>query len=104
MSCYAVIREAGRSWIAGGIDAQPRLGEHAAFMNDLAEAAFVVLAGPLAGSESGRLRALLIVRAAGEDEIEQRLANDPWADRLAITSIEPWTLFVGAAETAARTA
>jgi uncharacterized protein YciI len=103
MSCYAVIREAGPSWIAGGLDAQPRLREHAAFMNDLAEAGFVVLAGPLAGSESGRLRALLIVHADGEDEIEHRLANDPWADRLEITTVEPWKLFVGA-ETAARTA
>jgi hypothetical protein len=49
------------------------------------------------------LRALPIVRADGEDEIEHRLANDPWADRLEITSIEPWKLVVGATETTART-
>lgn len=103
MNCYAVSREAGPSWIAGGIDAQPGLRDHAAFMNELAEAGFVVFAGPLAGSENGRLRALLIVRADGEDEIEHRLASDPWADRLEIARIELWKLFVGAAEIAART-
>jgi uncharacterized protein YciI len=98
MSHYAVIREAGPGWIDGGIVAQPGMADHAAFMNALADKGFVVFAGPLAGTEDGRLRALLIVDADGEDEIRRRLADDPWTrtDRLAITSIARWNLIVGA--------
>jgi SAM-dependent methyltransferase len=60
-------------------------------MNDLAAEGFVLFAGPLAGTENARLRALLIVNADDDDEIGRRLANDPWVrtDRLVITSIEP---------------
>jgi uncharacterized protein YciI len=98
MSHFAVIREAGPGWTDGGIAGQPAVDDHAGFMNALADEGFVLLAGPLAGTESGRLRALLIVDAQTEDEIRRRLADDPWAhtDRLVITNIEPWTLIVGA--------
>ena len=98
MSHYAVIREAGPGWIDGGIAAQPDVAAHAAFMNDLADEGLVVLAGPLAGTENGRLRALLIMEANTEGEIRERLADDPWVhtDRLALTRIEPWQLMVGA--------
>jgi len=97
MSYFAVIREAGPGWTEGGIAAQPGVADHAAFMNDLAEEGFVLFAGPLAGTDNGRLRALLIVKADHDDEIRRRLADDPWVrtDRLAITSIEPWNLIVG---------
>jgi uncharacterized protein YciI len=98
MSCHVVIREAGPGWTDGGIAAQPNVADHAAFMNGLADQGFVLFAGPLAGTESGRLRALLIVNADHGDEIRHRLAEDPWVhtDRLVITSIEPWNLLVGA--------
>jgi uncharacterized protein YciI len=67
-------------------------------MNALAEEGFLLFGGPLAGSEEGRLRALLIVSAASDDEIRRRLADDPWtrADRLVIAGIEPWKVFTGA--------
>jgi uncharacterized protein YciI len=105
MSYYAVIREAGPGWTEGGIAAQPDMPDHAAFMNDLADEGFVVFAGPLAGSENVRLRALLIVNAEHDDEIRHRLADDPWVrtDRLVITSIEPWNVIVGAERLAALT-
>jgi uncharacterized protein YciI len=98
MSHYAVIREAGPGWTNGGIADQPDVAGHAAFMNGLADEGFVLFAGPLAGSEKARLRALLIVDTDSEDEIRHRLAADPWVrtDRLVITSIEPWSLLVGA--------
>jgi uncharacterized protein YciI len=98
MSYYAVIREAGPAWTDGkGITEQPGVSDHAAFMNALADQGFVVVAGPLAGSEHGRLRVLLIVNADSEGEIHRRLADDPWtpAQQLQITSIEPWNIFVG---------
>ena len=57
MSAYAVIREAGPGWTDGGIADQPAVADHAAFMNDLADQGFLLFAGPLAGSEGGRVRA-----------------------------------------------
>jgi uncharacterized protein YciI len=97
MSYYAVTRVAGPAWTDGGIAAQAGVDDHATFMNGLAGEGFVLFAGPLAGTESGRLRALVIVNADNEHEIRRRLANDPWArsQHLKITSIEPWNIFVG---------
>ena len=98
MSAYAVVREAGPGWTDGGIADQPAVADHAAFMNDLADQGFLLFAGPLAGSEGARVRALLIVEADSEDEIRNRLAGDPWvhSDRLVFKSIEVWNLVVGA--------
>jgi uncharacterized protein YciI len=99
MSYFAVIREAGPVWTdRKGITEQPGVNEHAAFMNALADKGLVLFAGPLAGTEHGRLRALLIMDAEGEAEIDRRLADDPWTStgQLQITSIEPWNVFVGA--------
>jgi uncharacterized protein YciI len=103
MSYYAVIREAGPSWTDGGIAEQPDVADHAAFMHDLAGEGFVLFAGPLAGTENGLLRVLLILKADDDDEIRNRLADDPWArtDRLVITRIERWNLVVGAQRLAA---
>lgn len=104
MSYYAVIREAGPAWMEGkGAFDQPGVNDHAMLMNALADQGFVLFAGPLAGSEQGRIRALVIVNADNEAEIHRRLADDPWtlAQRLTIVSIEQWNLFVGAERLAA---
>src|SRR5437773_12488778 len=100
MSYFAVVREAGRTWKSGGIFEQPAASEHAAFMNALAEQGFVLFGGPLAGSENGRVRVLLIVAAESEAEIHRRLADDPWApsEQLRTVSIEPWKILVGAVD------
>jgi uncharacterized protein YciI len=67
-------------------------------MNALADQGFVLFRGPLAGSEHGRIRVLLIIDAASETEIRSCLGDDPWAltQRLVIVSVEPWNIFVGA--------
>ncbi len=98
MSYFAVSREAGPGWEAGGIYEQPAVDKHAAFMDALADAGFVLFGGPLAGSEAGRVRVLLIVDAESEAEIDRRLTDDPWAstEQLRTVSIEPWRLLVGA--------
>ena len=103
MTAYAVIREAGPGWTAGGIADQPAVTDHAAFMNDLADEGLLLFAGPVAGSEGGRVRALLIVHADSEDEIRNRLADDPWvhSKRLVFKSVEPWNVIVGARRLAA---
>ena len=100
MSYFAVNREAGPAWIDGqGAFEQPGMNDHTAFMNALADEGLVLFAGPLAGSERGRIRVLLIGDAASEDEIGRRLADDPWerAKRITTVSVEPWDLIVGAA-------
>jgi uncharacterized protein YciI len=98
MSYFAVIREAGPAWSEGGIADQPAISDHAAFMNGLAIGGMVLFAGSLADTEQGRVRVLLIISADTEGEIQRRLADDPWtiSERLKITSIEPWNVFVGA--------
>jgi uncharacterized protein YciI len=98
VSLFAVIREAGPAWQAGGIFQQPSVPEHAAFMNTLAGHRFVLFGGPLAGTEQGHVRVLLIVDADSEAAIHRRLADDPWAatGQLRTVSIEPWKILVGA--------
>ena len=99
MSLFAVNREAGPGWTEGkGAFYQPGVDDHAAFMNGLAEEGLILAAGPLAGTESGRIRVLLIADASSEAEIVQWLAGDPWelTKRITTTRIEPWTLFVDA--------
>jgi uncharacterized protein YciI len=85
-------------WADAGIAEQPATADHAAFMTGLADQRFVLFAGPLAGTEHSRPRVLLIFSAEAEREIHRSLATDPWTidDRLRITSIEPWSVFVGA--------
>jgi uncharacterized protein YciI len=97
VSLFAVIREAGPAWTRGGITEQPAANDHAGFMNALAEEEFILFGGPLAGSEHGRVRVLLIVNAEDEAEIQCRLADDPWVptEQLLTVSIEPWKILVG---------
>jgi uncharacterized protein YciI len=99
MSYFAVIREAGPAWTDGkGIFEQAGVNEHSGFMNGLADEGFVLFGGPLAGSELGRIRVLLIVDAASEADISVRLSDDPWelAKQIVTVSVEPWNIFVGA--------
>ena len=98
MSYFAVTREAGPGWIDGtGAFDQPGVADHAAFMSTFAAEGLVLFAGPLAGSETVRIRILFIADAASEAEIHARLANDPWvtAGRLVTTNVETWTLVLG---------
>jgi uncharacterized protein YciI len=97
MSYYAVIREAGPGWAAGGISEQPAVSEHATFMNALADQGFLLFGGPLGGTEEGRIRVLLIIDARSEDEIHCRLTDDPWVPtkQLLTVSVEPWKILAG---------
>jgi uncharacterized protein YciI len=62
---------------------------HAAFMDELVDAGFIVLGGPLADEH----RVILVIEAASEDEVRATLARDPWSETHLVTdSIEPWTI------------
>jgi uncharacterized protein YciI len=104
MSLFAITREAGPSWTDGtGAFEQPGVDEHAAFMNGLAGEGLLLFAGPLAGSEHGRIRVLLVADAGSEAQVRERLADDPWerARQVVTTTVEPWVLLVGADRLAA---
>lgn len=96
MAYFIVISEQGPAWD----DSRPMRQQedwtgHAAFMDPLVEEGFVVLGGPIGGGS--RHRARLIVRADTEQEVRDRLGEDPWAKRglLVIESIEEWEVLLG---------
>ena len=63
--------------------------EHAAFMDGLVDDGFIVLGGVL-GDE---LRTAHAVEAGSEQEIRERLAQDPWSgSHLMVDSIDGWTI------------
>jgi len=66
--------------------------EHGAFVDALVEEGFIVLGGPLT-DEGG---ALLVVRAASEDEVRAKVAADPWYAHgiLALERIARWEIFI----------
>jgi uncharacterized protein YciI len=98
VSTFAVIRKAGPAWASGGIHDQPAVDEHAVFMKALADQGSLLFAGPLNGTEAGRVHVLLIFQAEDEAEIHRRLGDDPWlhTGQLVTTSVERWTILVGA--------
>jgi uncharacterized protein YciI len=62
---------------------------HASYMDELVDAGFIVLGGPLA--DEGRVAHA--VEAESEDAIRAAFARDPWSEtHLRVDSIEPWTI------------
>jgi uncharacterized protein YciI len=63
--------------------------EHAAFMDGLVDAGFVVLGGPLADEH----RVALAIEAESVDAVNTMLDRDPWTDSHLVTdAVEPWTV------------
>lgn len=90
---YVVTRERDGNWDASRpMRQQDKWDEHAAFMDALADEGFVVFGGPL--GDGGRV--LLVADAGGEDEIQARLAEDPWTPMglLRIATIESWQILL----------
>ena len=62
-------------------------------MNGLVDSGFVVMGGPVGEIEGDR--ALVVVEAASEAEVRDRLAGDPWAGGvLSIQSVRLWTIWM----------
>jgi hypothetical protein len=93
---FAVIREFGAAWDRSrSMREQEGWEEHAAFMDGLADEGFIVAGGPL-GDEA---RAMHVVQALDEQEVERRFAEDPWGeDMLRLATVEPWTILLGSLE------
>ncbi len=90
---YVVRTERGGPWDwSRDLREQNAWDEHAGFMNALVDDGFVRLGGPLDGDR----HALLVVDAASEQGIRERLAEDPWAlnGMLTVKSVERWTILL----------
>lgn len=75
------------------LEAQRDWEAHRSFMNALEQERFVLLGGPLEGTND----VLLIFRATDPEEIRERLATDPWhaQDLLRVERVAPWDLRLG---------
>ncbi len=75
-----------------GLRQQAGFDDHARFMDALVDDGFILLGGPLETERD----TLHIIDAASEQEIRQRLAQDPWSANgmLSIASIERWTILL----------
>ncbi|PYL10277.1 MAG: hypothetical protein DME33_01610 [Verrucomicrobia bacterium] len=79
-----------------GTREQPFWDEHAAFIDELVGKGFIMMGGPLL-DEAGLPRgALLIVNAENENEVREKLKNDPWFQRaiLKLESVTRWEIFI----------
>ncbi|TMB97219.1 MAG: hypothetical protein E6J40_08535 [Chloroflexi bacterium] len=93
MPLYVVRLRRGGPWNwSRDMREQAGWADHARFMDDLVEAGFIVLGGPLEGGRD----TLHIVEAPSEVAIRERFKKDPWAANgmLRPASIERWTVLL----------
>jgi uncharacterized protein YciI len=84
------LRRCGTQWDPSlPLEEQPEWPAHAAYMDELVDAGFIVLGGPLADEH----RVVHVVEAESEEAIRAAFARDPWSEtHLQVDSIEPWTI------------
>jgi uncharacterized protein YciI len=75
-----------------GTREQPFWDEHAKFIDQLVDKGFILMGGPLE-DEGG---ALLILNAQGENEVREKLKNDPRTTHgiLKLESVKRWQIFI----------
>ena len=75
---------------------QPFWDEHAAFIDRLVADGFILMGGPLIDEGGMPQGALLIVNAEDENEVREKLKNDPWFTHgiLKLESIKRWQIFI----------
>lgn len=66
--------------------------EHAAFIDQLVAEGFILMGGPFV-DQGG---AMLIVNAEDENEVREKLRNDPWMEHgvLKLESVKRWQIFI----------
>jgi len=80
--------------LSRGTREQPFWDEHAEFIDRLVAEGSILMGGPLV-DEGG---SLLIFNAEDQDEVREKLKNDPWLERgiLKQDSIKRWQIFIDA--------
>lgn len=78
--------------LSKGTREQSLWDEHAAFIDQLVAEGFIVMGGPFV-DEGG---AMLIVNAEDENEVREKLGNDPWMKHgvLKLASVKRWEIFI----------
>jgi len=92
---FVVISSAGRNRdLSKGTREQPFWDEHAEFIDRLATESFILMGGPLVDDGGS----LLIVNAEDENEVREKMKNDPWLKHgiLKQESIKRWQIFIDA--------
>jgi uncharacterized protein YciI len=83
-----IVSQSGPEWKDAPLEEQSGWTEHAAFMDSLVDAGFIVLGGPLPNR-----RVAHAIEAESEDAIRATWSHDPWHEsHLVLESIEPWTV------------
>jgi uncharacterized protein YciI len=87
---HVVLRRSGPHWDPSlPLEEQSDWPAHAAFMDGLVDAGFIVLGGPLADEH----RVVHVVEAESEEHVRMAFRRDPWSEtHLQIDAIEPWTI------------
>ena len=75
---------------------QPFWNDHVVFIDQLVGEGFILMGGPLVDEAGMPQGALLIVKAEDENEVREKLKNDPWFIRgiLKLESIKRWQIFI----------
>jgi len=90
---FLVISSAGPNRDSSkGTREQPFWDEHAEFIDQLVADGFILMGGPLV-DEGG---SLLIFNAEDENEVKEKMKNDPWFEHgiLTLESIKRWQIFI----------
>ena len=96
-STFVTISSAGpNSDPSKGTREQPFWDEHVAFIDRLVDQGFILMGGPLVDERGIPHGALIIVNAADETEVREKLKNDPWAEHgiLILESVKRWEIFI----------
>ena len=82
--------------LSRGTRDQPFWDEHAAFIDRLVGESSILMGGPLVDEAGMPQGALLIVNAEDENEVREKLKNDPWFEHgiLKLESIKRWQIFI----------
>ena len=94
---YVTISSAGPNRdFSKGTREQPFWDEHVVFIDQLVDEDFILMGGPLVDEAGMPQGALLIVKAKDENEVREKLQNDPWYMRgiLKLESVRRWEIFI----------
>ncbi len=85
-----MLRRSGPDWDPSRpMEEQSDWPAHASYMDELVDAGFVVLGGPLADEH----RVVHVVEADSEETVRATYASDPWSEtHLVVDTVEPWTI------------
>jgi uncharacterized protein len=90
---FVAISSAGPSRdLSKGTREQPFWDQHAEFIDKLVAEGSILMGGPLV-DEGG---SLLIFNAQDENEVREKMKNDPWFERgiLKLESVKRWQIFI----------